>query len=311
MILTVTLNPAIDKLYVVDALAPYTVMRVREVCATAGGKGLNVSRVAALSGERVTAMGFAGGHNGALFESLICEPTIEKAFTHIVAATRTCINVRDTQTNKSTEFLEPGSPVSREELQVFLTDFKRRLAQADVVTISGSMPAGTPVDFYAELICLAKEQGKPVLLDTSGAALKAAVQQNPAWVKPNTDEVRDILAVDIENRAQLIAAARQLHEQGVAHVAVSMGKEGVLVVCAQGVFHGVTPDIPVVNTVGCGDSMLAGFAVGTARGWSVEETIRYGVAVSTANALTKETGSFRQEDLETVLPLIEVRRVQG
>lgn len=95
MILTVTLNASIDKFYLVDALRPYEVARVREVNNTAGGKGMNVSRVAALAGEPVTAMGFVGGHNGALFESLIVEPGITKRFTHTAAETRCCINVRD------------------------------------------------------------------------------------------------------------------------------------------------------------------------------------------------------------------------
>ena len=120
MILTVTLNASSDKLYLVEKLAPYSVSRVQEVVNTAGGKGLNVSRVAALAGGHVTAMGFVGGYNGQLFQSLITTPGITPAFTQVRGETRCCINVRDRETNQSTEFLEPGNPVSQGELERFL-----------------------------------------------------------------------------------------------------------------------------------------------------------------------------------------------
>ena len=306
MILTVTLNPAIDKQYLVDALCPNEVMRVNSVSNTAGGKGLNVSRVAALAGERVAAMGFGGGHTGDQFESLLCEPQIEKCLTRVKAQTRCCINVRDQGANRSTEFLEPGEPVTQSDISRFVHDFQARLLTADVVTISGSMPAGVPEDFYADLIKMCREAGKPVILDTSGRALEVSLAAKPDWIKPNTDEIRQILKTEISSREQLIQAAKELHAAGIPNVAVSLGKDGVLVVCKEGVYFGSTPDLPVVNTVGCGDSMVAGFAVGTARGMPMEETIRFAVAVSTANALVRETGSYRAEDLEKILPQIQV-----
>lgn len=308
MILTVTLNPSIDKFYQIDRLRPYEVQRVGEVNNTAGGKGLNVSRVAALSGEAVTAMGFVGGHNGALFESLISQPNIRRAFTQTQAETRCCVNVFDMERKKSTEFLEPGNPVTPEETARFLEEYNRQLPGADVVTLSGSMPKGLPSDFYVRLIEAAHRLGKPVILDTNGDALRAAIAAGPEWIKPNADEIRQIAQGDTTTLEGVIAAAKELHQGGIAHVAVSLGKDGVAVVCESGVYRGITPDIPVVNTVGCGDSMVAGFAVGTVRGCSVEETIRIAVAVSTANALTKETGSFRMEDFNRILPQVKVIR---
>lgn len=310
MILTVTLNASVDKLYVVDRLCPHEVMRVREVNNTAGGKGMNVSRVAALAGECVAAMGFVGGNNGALFESLIRQDGIEKCFTHVQSETRCCINVRDLKTNLSTEFLEPGSPVTPEDVSRFLADFERRLPGADVVTISGSMPKGVPADFYGVLVQAARRKKIPVFLDSSGDALKNALAAGPSMIKPNTDEIRQLMQVDIGSRQDLIEAAKRLHRGGIAAVAVSLGKDGVLVVCGEGVYHGITPDIPVVNTVGCGDSMVAGFALGAAHHVSMEQTVRYAVAVSTANALTKETGFFRQEDLSRLLDQVSVEQLE-
>ncbi len=309
MILTVTLNTAVDKLYVIDSLRPHKVMRVKEVYNTAGGKGMNVSRVAALAGEPVIATGFIGGCNGTLFERLITEKGITKNFTPVQTETRCCINVRDLAENKSTEFLEPGNPVTEENLRSFIENYEANLQNAEVVTISGSMPKGTPDHFYALLTELAKKHQKRVILDTSGAALQQALSACPTMIKPNADEIEQLLKIDIRSREQLIDAAKRLHQRGIKIVAVSLGKDGVLVACDEGVYHGITPEIPVVNTVGCGDSMVAGFAVGMARNYSIEDTIRYAVAVSTASALTKETGSFRPEDLEKLLPMIKLNKM--
>lgn len=310
MILSVSLNASVDKLYLLDRLSPHEVMRVDEVCNTAGGKGMNVARVAALAGERVVATGFVGGHNGELFESLICEENIEKHFTHVSSETRCCVNVRDRETNRSTEFLEPGSPVTGEEVAAFLSGFDSFLPGADVVTISGSMPKGAPADFYAVLIRRARAAGIPVFLDSSGEALKNALAAKPSMIKPNEDEIRQLLNVDIGSRRDLIRAAKTLRGAGIDTVAVSLGRDGVLVACGEGVFRGVTPDIPVVNTVGCGDSMLAGFAIGRARRAPAAEAIRYAVAISTANALTPATGFFRREDLDRFLGEVRVERLE-
>ncbi len=310
MILTVTLNTAVDKQYIIEEMQPKTVMRVLEVINTAGGKGLNVSRVASLGDEKVCAMGFVGGNTGSLFLSLITDENIEKAFTFADGETRCCINARDKVTGKSTEFLEPGFAIGEKDLENFLNDYKAKLPSADIVTICGSMPKGVPVDFYKTLVQVAKENGKDVILDTSGEALKVSLSAAPWLVKPNTDEIKQILNVDVNNLDEIIEAAHKIRELGPENVAVSLGKDGVLVVTANGVYKGITPDIPVVNTVGCGDSMVAGFAVGKKRNWSIEETIAYGVAVSTANALSLGTGTYDKADLEKVTPMIKVEKLK-
>ena len=310
MILTVTLNTSIDKLYRLDALQPNTVMRVRQVSNTAGGKGMNVSRVAAMLGEEVTAMGFVGGFNGQYFESLITQPNLHKAFTHVASETRNCINGWDMTTNRSTELLEPGAPVTADEVARFYDDFQRALPQADVVTISGSVPPGVPADCYATLITFCREAGKPVLLDTSGETLRNAVCAHPNFIKPNTDEMAQLLGYVPKDREALIQAATQLHEGGIDLVAVSLGAEGALVVCGEGVLLGKPPRIQPRNTVGCGDSMVAGFAVGQARKLSISQRLRLAVAVSAANALTLSTGGFDPADLASIAPSVDVQRIQ-
>ncbi len=309
MILTVTLNTSVDKRYMVAQLEVGEVQRVQEVHNTAGGKGLNVSRVAALAGQDVCAMGFVGGHNGALFTSLITEPAIEPAFTKIAGETRCCVNVLDVTNGTGTEFLEPGKAVSEAETAQFIADYKAKLPLADVVVLAGSMPQGLPVDFYGTLITLAKEAGKKVILDTSGAALSAAAAFKPTMMKPNEDEIQQICHVNINSREELIAAAQSLQASGVEIVAISLGGDGVLVVSESGVYAGQIPKMQVVNTTGCGDSMVAGFAVGMATGKTLEETIGFAVSVASANALSEKTGDFAQEDLEDLLTKVSVTKL--
>ncbi len=310
MILTVTLNTAVDKLYVLPEIQVGEVQRVQEVNNTAGGKGLNVSRVAALAGQDVIAMGFVGGHNGDFFTSLITEKEIECAFTKVHEETRCCINVRDEKNGTGTEFLEPGKPVTESEIEQFLVDYKAKLPMADVVVLAGSMPKGVPTDFYAELVTLAKQAGKKVILDTSGEALVKSLSAKPTMIKPNEDEIKQICKVDINSQEELIETAKILQKTGIEIVAISLGGDGVLVVTDSGVYQGKIPPIKVVNTTGCGDSMVAGFAVGMATGKSIEETIGFAVCTGSANALTKKTGSFEQEVLEDLLTKVTVAKLQ-
>ncbi len=309
MLITVTLNPSIDKLYTIRQFVPYEVMRVEQVVNNAGGKGLNVSRVAAIAGEPVTATGFVGGFNGQYLISLLNHPRITPAFTEVAAETRSCINAWDLGNSGSTEYLEPGAPVTEAEIARFLEDFARVLPQGDVVSISGSMPQGTPPDLYETLIGMAKRAGKPVLLDTSGDTLRRAVKAQPALIKPNVDEIEQLTGQRPTDRGAVIAAAQRIREGGVGTVVVSLGAEGALMIAASGVYHGKPPKIDVVNTVSCGDSMLAGFAVAMRRGLSDPEALRLAVAISAANALTMPTGYYLQEDFERLWPLVDIQTI--
>ena len=309
MILTVTLNTSIDKLYLMEKIRPETVMRVKEVHNTAGGKGLNVSRTAAKLGEKVIAMGFTGGFNGKYLESLVESPLIRCAFTHVDAETRSCINCWDLSDGRSTEYLEPGAPVSPEDTARFLADFDRELPGVDVVSVSGSIPEGVPEDIYCSLIRRCRQAGVPVLIDTSGSRLVSAVKEKPSFIKPNEDEIVQLLGRSVSSPEETARALMELHEGGIPCAVLSMGAEGALLACSEGVFHGKPPKLIPRNTVGCGDSMTAGFAVGFARSLPVMETFRMALAVSAASALSLFTGHFEQADYARLLPDVTIRRV--
>lgn len=309
MILTVTLNASVDKLYLVDRMEPGTVMRVKRVVNTAGGKGLNVSRVASAAGERVLATGFIGGFAGEYIRAMLARDGIQARFVKIDGETRSCVNVADLSTGKHTEFLEPGAQVSAAKQEEFLENYRALLPGCSVAVLSGSLPGGVAPDFYGRLIALAKEQGKRVILDTSGEALKRGIAFHPDLIKPNADEIRQLVRLPDGSTESLARAASQLYRSGIGTVVVSLGKKGSLAAGKEGVFLSDTPYVEVVNTVGCGDSMVAGFAVGFSRGCSFAETLRFGVAASAANAATLATGSVRPEDLKRLRPLVNIRRL--
>jgi tagatose 6-phosphate kinase len=309
MILTVTLNVSIDKAYWVEELMPGKVMRVQDCNYSAGGKGINVSKVAYLAGSKVIATGFVGGFAGAYVESQLAKMGLKCDFVHTQGETRSCINIVDNKTKSQTEFLEPGFTVSSQGIELLVNKFDSLLQGADIVTISGSVPRGCPCTIYQRLIEKAVKLDKKVILDTSGTLLAKGIGANPTMIKPNIDEMRALTGKKCTDRKAVIQSAVELHNTGISYVIVSMGRNGALLVCDKGVFQGVTPDIPVKNTVGCGDSMVAAFAVGFERGYTPEKMLRFAIAVSTANALTSETGFFRHDDLEQIYAQCSIVKV--
>lgn len=306
MITTVTLNASIDKAYRLDSdFQPGQVMRVKETRNTAGGKGLNVARVVQLCQEEVVATGFVGGFNGRYLEFLLEEDGIASRFTHIAGETRSCINVLDTAFG-STELLEAGCQVTEQEVAAFLEQYSQILEETDVVTLSGSLPQGVPVSIYAQLVELARQAGKQVILDSSGQSFQEGLKAKPTLVKPNQDEIQALFGLTIDTVEDTIVYARQIAAEGAQYVVVSLGGDGALMVTEEAVYHARPPKITPVNTVGCGDSMVAALAVGLKRGESPQECLKFAVAVGTANALTHSTGNFRQEDLDWIYPEVTV-----
>jgi tagatose 6-phosphate kinase len=307
LILSVTLNPSIDKHLIVGKFVPGSVMRVKEVHNTAGGKGLNVSRTVRLLGEPVTATGFLGGHSGAFVRSLLPTDGIIDAFVKLPGETRSCLNIQNVASSEHTELLEPGPCVPEKAVNSFIARYRQELASCQVVTVSGSIPPGIPVNFYGELVELARGAGKPILLDASGEALIHGLRKNPTMVKPNCEELALLIGANAATREQLAEAIMKLHRGGVALAVVSMGQDGMLAACREGIFHAYPPAIRAYNTVGCGDSMVGGFAVALARAYSVPEAIRLAVAVSAASALCKDTGRFDPADVRALLPLVTIQ----
>jgi tagatose 6-phosphate kinase len=260
----------------------------------------------ATCGEEVLATGFVGGSNGRLLCELLDRDGIPHDFVEVATETRCCVNVLEPD-GLSTEFLEPGREVTPEELAALEERLSALIARADVVTMSGSFPKGLPSDTYVRLIKLVRSQGKPCILDTSGATLKASIDALPTMVKPNTDEIGQILDRKASSVEEVIGAAHELHERGIAQVVVSLGGDGAVMACDTGTFRGIAPKIEVVNPVGAGDTMVGAFAVAMARDMEPAEQLRYAMACASANCMSASTGHF---DMEVARGLMDGTRVE-
>lgn len=309
MIVTVTLNASVDKAYTISgSVEPGTVMRVTGCRNSAGGKGLNVARVASLCKVPVKAVGIVGGYNGDYLLELLNQDGVAHDFFHVGGETRSCINIL-AEDNTSTEFLEPGLAVTEAEQRGFLNFFRNAIQAGSIVTISGSVPGGFDKGIYADLIRIAKSVNKLVLLDTSGACLKAALAAKPDFVKPNRDELEDLFGCKTGSIGDVRTWAQKLHDMGIKYVLISLGSDGAVLVCDEGAYHGKPGKMKAVNTVGCGDSMVASFAAALAMNKASADCLSYAVAVSAANALSMRTGYFEQENLETILGGVTVSRI--
>lgn len=309
MITTVTLNASIDKAYYMEgSIKNGTVMRVKAVHNSAGGKGLNVARAVHLCGEDVLATGLVGGYNGKYLEALLDKDGVSHDFVHIQGETRSCINILD-EAYGSTEYLEPGCAVTEQEIQQFFSQFPEIIKDSSVVTMSGSVPAGMEKDIYRALTEMIKKAGKQVILDTSGELLRLGIEGCPTVVKPNQDELEMLFNTKISGREDVMARAREIHEKGIPYVVISLGGDGALMACREGVFQAVPPQIEVVNTVGCGDSMVGAMAVALHRSWEPEKMLRYAVAVASANALSPNTGDFDPAASERLFEQVKCEKV--
>ncbi len=300
MILTVTLNAAIDKRYVIEDAKMGKVNRISECVCSPGGKGINVSRAASIAGAEVVATGFAGGYAGQYIVGELNKLNVKPRFYTVADESRTCINIWDAVNHIQTEYLEPGFLVSEKEFQEFLGLFHELVMDSAVVAISGSVPKGLDGTAYQRMVKIAKEAGKITILDTSGELLKKGMEAMPTMVKPNLDEIRMLTGKKCDTKKEILEAAKSIHQKGVEVVVISLGSKGALVVCDEGIFQAVVPEITSVNTVGCGDTMVAGFAFGFERGLDMRETLRLAGSMATASAICKETGCFIREDMKRI-----------
>lgn len=298
MITTVTLNPALDKTIHLRKLHIGEVNRIERLENIPGGKGINVAKVISKLGGNVNATGFLGGFVGENIESLL-KDNFPCAFVKIAGETRSNSNILS-ENGVVTEILEPGPIVSETEVNCFLQDYSRVIAESEVVVLSGSVPRGVSDMIYQRLITLAKEQGKKVILDTSGNLLAEGSKACPDLIKPNKAELEYLAEKKLESLEEIEKAAEQIREQGVLAVLVSLGAEGILYVGEKGHYALKPPKIAVKNTVGCGDSLVAAMAMGMEKNEDIEKMLTHAIAVSTANAMTTESGSVEIDNVLSI-----------
>lgn len=309
MILTVTLNPSIDISYQLEDLAIDTVNRVIDVRKTPGGKGLNVARVLNDLGESVSASGCIGGELGDFIVHHLPE-TIEKRFFKIAGDTRNCIAIL--HDGKQTEILEQGPLVDPDEADGFVNHFKYILDGVDVVTMSGSLPAGMPDDYYGRLIRLANAFGKKTVLDCSGNALKSVLEgdDKPTVIKPNRDELAQLLDREVSKDVDdLKAVLNQPLFAGIEWIIVSLGADGAFAKHYDTFYKVDIPKIEVLNPVGSGDSTVAGIASGLANHEDDQALLTKANVLGMLNAQEKTTGHVNMANYDNLYQKLAVREV--
>ncbi|NBM16743.1 1-phosphofructokinase family hexose kinase [Streptomyces sp. GC420] len=305
MILTVTLNTALDLTYRVPVLLPHTGHRVTDVIERPGGKGLNAARVLAALGHEVTVTGFAGGTTGDTLRHLLahCAPAVTDALVETGGSSRRTVAVVDESSGGGTTlFNEPGPAVDSAEWSRFLDAYEELLHTAEAVALCGSLPPGVPVGAYAHLVRRARAARVPVLLDTSGEPLRRGIAARPDVVKPNAEE----LAL-LTGYREPLRAARDARRRGAHTVVASLGPDGLLAVTPDGVWRAAPPARLPGNPTGAGDSAVAGLLSGLVTGVLWPDRLARAAALSAATVLAPAAGEFDHAAYEELLPCIEVR----
>ena len=307
MIATVTLNPAVDKTYTAARMIPGQVNRIDSIKNIAGGKGINVTKVLRQYNYSVRAFGFLGGYTGKFIADYVKEIGAECCFTSVEGETRINTNILS-QDGYVTELLEPGPDITQEEMGRFFADFEGNIGDCELVVFSGSAPEHIPATIYHDMIMRAKVMGKKVILDSSGEYLKRSVNACPFMVKPNLKELEVLSGRKTRNLEDIIGAALQLGGKGIPHVMVSMGAKGLLYVADRQVMYAKAPAVKAVNTVGCGDSVVASFAMAYTKDLSHELLLKYCVGISAANATTLESAVIPMGLAEEMMEKVEVKQ---
>lgn len=303
MIYTVTLNPSIDYIVEVDNLRLGDLNRMKRDLKLPGGKGINVSRVLNQLEVPNKAVGFLGGFTGRYIEDWLREESISSDFVFVADDTRINIKLKH---GEETEINGIGPVISDTEADQLLQKLANLNAE-DVVVLSGSVPPSLGADFYDKLISVCKQRGAEFVIDTTGTALQKALAHNPLLVKPNHHELAELFGVTINSKDEIITYGRKLLEAGAQHVLVSMAGEGALFITENGVYHANAPKGQVKNSVGAGDSMIAGFVGTLSLTGDLLEAFRAGVASGSATAFSDDLAD--RKHIEQLRPQIQIAQV--
>ena len=284
-ILTLTLNPALDLTVELARLEPGQVNRSDGMHAHAAGKGVNVAQVLADLGHTLTVSGFLGEDNAQVFETLFAQRGFVDAFIRVPGETRSNIKLAE-QDGRITDLNGPGPMVDEPAQQALLARLEQIAPGHEVVVVAGSLPRGVSPQWLQALILRLKKLGLNVALDTSGEALRVALAAGPWLIKPNTEELADALGCEVVSELAQAQAAQRLHAQGVEHVVISHGAEGVNWFSVGSALHASPPKVTVASTVGAGDSLLAGMLHGLLSADTPEQTLRTATAIA-AMAVTQ------------------------
>ena len=306
MIYTITLNPALDRILTVESIEYHNPNRVDGDARYAGGKGIDVSKALTRLGVGNKALGFAGGFTGLELEGCLFNLGINCEFVRISAETRTNVYIHETARNRQISFNLRGPLIQSFELMEMI-DVIKGLKDAEYIILSGSIPAGVNPIIYEKIVEIAKAKGAKVILDSDDEPFKAGLRAKPHIIKPNVHELERLMARQLKDIDAIVDAAMGVYERGVEVVLVSMGAKGVLLVTKDEHWIAHPPRVTVVNTIGAGDSAVAGFVHGLVLGENYKEAVMRAAATGTAATLINDV-SITQESVDAILAQVKVRR---
>ena len=305
MIITLTPNTGIDLTVQIPSFQLNSTIRATDFAWGMGGKATDVSWILGKLGVPTRAFGFAAGPNGMRMDKMLREGGVETDFVWVDGETRlnTVVVVPgEGQSTISTSSLK----VSPQHLAEFVTRYRSVLEDASCVVMGGSLPAGVPPDFYAQLIEQAHIQKIPVIFDSSGPSLLAGVKGRPKLIKPNLSELKDLLGYMPSSRQEIQYAARKFVEQFDVNIIVTLGEEGAIAVTDDYSYFIHPVSMPVMSSAGAGDGVLAGMALAYARNESFEFGLQQGFALAAAILKTLATADFRVQDYQELLSQIVI-----
>jgi len=310
-IVALTLNPSVDISTSLERLEPARKLRCSATRLYPGGGGVNVARVAGRLGAGVELVYPSGGSNGQLFRRLIEGEGIPSLGIDITEETRQDLTVLERSTGDEYRFVLPGPKVTEHEWQKFLEVLAGLLSHPKFVVASGSLPPGVPNDFYARVGKIVRKLKAKFVLDTSGAALRSALDTSIYLLKPNLRELNEYWGSELEDEGEIVDACQKIRRDHPIDVIVtSLGAKGALLVSSDGVWRAYSPPVRVVSTVGAGDSFLGAMVSGLTAGKSLADAFAQAVAAGTAAVLTPGTALCNSQDVSTMLRQVKLQRVK-
>ena len=295
MIYTVTFNPSIDYIMFADDFELNGLNRATETFKFAGGKGINVSRVLQTLNVPSTALGFAGGFPGQFIDDTLKKAGIQTDFIEIDEDTR--INVK-LKTGDETEINAPGPNISQTQFENLLRQLKQT-SKKDIVVVAGSIPKSVPKDAYEQIAKIIKQTGARLVVDAEKDLVESVLKHNPLFIKPNKHELEVMFDTSINSDEDVIHYAQEIMKQGASSVIVSLGGEGAIYVDHKHSLKASVPHGQVVNTVGSGDSTVAGMIAGLETGLTIENAFKQAVSAGTATAFNDDLASYKAiEDIK-------------
>lgn len=305
MIYTVTFNPSIDYIMFTDGFTLKGLNRAKDTYKFAGGKGINVSRVLKTLDVSSTALGFAGGFPGEFISNVLQQSDINTDFIKVNEDTR--INVK-LKSGDETEINAPGPNVTSDQFEALLKQI-RNTSKEDTVIVAGSVPKSIPSDAYAQIAKITQETGAKLVVDAERDLVNTVLKYHPLFIKPNKDELEEMFDVTIKSDQDVVKYGREIVKNGAQSVIISLGGDGAIYIDEKRSIKAQNPQGDVVNTVGSGDSTVAGMVAGLESGLTIEEAFRQAVASGTATAFNEDLAV--KEDIEKIKSQVTISVLDG